>query len=158
MAIGKAGAVTAFRLDLPFAPLDFNIRINDLAGGVPTVERITEEAEEALEDGKVQQAREMLKGPSGEIAIRAYKLPIGPYPAALKSALVLAKEKKHTEAAILLNSALSIIVIEERSVPLPLVRAERMLLEVDGMVQKDDFDTGDVRSGKAATSMGRLPR
>ncbi len=145
-AIGKAEAVTAAKPDLSFAPLDFNIRINDLVSDVPTVKKITEEAEEALEDGKVQQAREMLKGLSSEIAIEAYKLPVGTYPAALKSALVLAKENKYCEAAALLNSALNTIVIEEKSVPLPLERAERMLMEVDSLVQKDDFDTEDVRT------------
>lgn len=94
-AIGKAETVTALNPNLSFAPLDFNIRINDLVSDVPTVKRITEEAEEALEDGKVQQAREMMKGLSSEIAIKAYKLPIGTYPMALKSALVLAKENKY---------------------------------------------------------------
>ncbi len=145
-AIGKAEAVIALKPDLAYAPLDFNVRINDLVSDVPTVKRIAEEAEEALEDGKVQQAREMLKGLSSEIAIAAYKLPIGTYPSALKSALVLAKEKKYPEATVLLNFALNTIVIEQKSVPLPLVRAERMLLEVDDLVQKDDFEPEEVRT------------
>lgn len=145
-AIGKAEAVIALKPDLAYVPLDFDIRINDLVSNVPTVKRITEEAEDALEDGRVQQAREMLKGLSSEIAIEAYKLPIGTYPVALKSALVLAKEKKYQEAAVLLNSALSTIVIERKSVPLPLIRAERMLLEVDDLVQKDDFKEDDIRT------------
>jgi hypothetical protein len=145
-ALGKAETVTALKPDLSFAPLDFNIRINDLVSDVPTVKRITKEAEEALEDGKVQQAREMLKVLSSEIAIEAYKLPVGTYPVALKRALILARENKYPEAAVLLNSALNTIVVEKKSVPLPLVRAERMLMEVDSLVQKDGFNTEDVRT------------
>ncbi len=145
-AIGKAEAITALKPDLALAPLDFNIQINDLVSNVPTVKRLTEEAQEALEDGKVQKARELLTGLNSELAITAYKLPIATYPLALKDALVLAKEKKYMEASVLLNSALSTIVIEKKLVPLPLLRAERMLLEVDELLQKDDFDTENVRT------------
>ena len=145
-AIGKAEAITALKPDLAFAPLDFKIQINDLVSNVPTVKRLTEEAEEALENGKAQQARELLIGLNSELAITAYKLPIATYPLALKDALILAKEEKYREAAVLLNATLNTIVVEEKSVPLPLLRAERMLLEVDELVQKDGFDTDDVRT------------
>ncbi len=145
-AIGKAESITALKPDLAFAPIDFNIQINDLVSNLSTVKKITNEAEEALEDGKVQQARELLAELHSELAITAYKLPIATYPNALKDALVLAKEEKYSEASVLLNAALNTVVINKKSVPLPLLRAERMLLEVDELVQKKEFDTEAVQT------------
>ncbi|OEJ98568.1 hypothetical protein A8C32_05025 [Flavivirga aquatica] len=69
-----------------------------------------------------------------ELKTKEYRLPIGTYPDALKAALVLTKEEKYQEAGILLNATLNTIVTEEKIVPLPILRAERMLEEVETLV------------------------
>ncbi|MGB5820834.1 MAG: YfdX family protein [Saonia sp.] len=144
--IGKAEAIVALNPELAFAPLDVSIGMNDVVGDVQTIGLITEKAEDALDDGKVQIARELLQGLQSELNIREYKLPIATYPAALKQALVLAKEEKYTEAVVFLNSALNTIVVEEKTVPLPLLRAERMLQEIESLVQEDNFKKEDVQT------------
>jgi len=144
--IGKAEAIVALKPELAFAPLDVSISMKDVISDAKTIEKITEEAEELLEDGKVQAARELLQGLQSELNIREYKLPIATYPDALKQALVLAKDEKYAEAVVFLNSALNTILIEEKTVPLPLLRAERMLQEVETLVQKDDFNKEDVKT------------
>jgi len=144
--IGKVEAIVVLNPELAFAPLDVSIGMNDVVSDVKTIERITEEAENALDDGKIQIARELLQGLQSELNIREYKLPIATYPDALKQALVLAKEEKYTEAVVFLNSALNTIVIEEKTVPLPLLRAERMLQEIDSLVQEEDFKKEDVQT------------
>lgn len=144
--IGKAEAIVALNSELAFAPLDVSIGMNDVVSDVETIEKITDEAEEALEDGKVQIARELLQGLQSELNIREYKLPIATYPEALKQALILAKEEKYTEAVVFLNSALNTILIEEKTVPLPLLRAERMLQEIDSLVQEDGFKKEDIKT------------
>lgn len=144
--IGKAEAIVALNPQLAFAPLDVSIGMNDVVSDVKTIERITEKAEDALDDGKVQIARELLQGLQSELNIREYKLPIATYPEALKQALVLAKEEKYTEAVVFLNSALNTIIIEEKTVPLPLLRAERMLQEIESLVEEDNFKKEDVQT------------
>ena len=144
--IGKAETIVTLNPDLAFAPIDISIGLNDVVSDVKTIERITEEAEEALDAGKVQIARELLQGLQSELNIREYKLPIATYPEALKQALVLAKEEKYTDAVVFLNSALNTVVIEQKTVPLPLLRAERMLQEIDDLVQKEDFKKEDVKT------------
>lgn len=144
--IGKAEAIVALNPDLAFAPVDISIGMNDVVTDVKTIDRVTEEAEEALEDGKVQVARELLAGLQSELMIREYKLPIATYPKALKEALVLAKDEKYTEAVVFLNAALNTILIEEKTVPLPLLRAERMLQEVETLVQEEGFNKEDVKT------------
>jgi hypothetical protein len=145
LGIGKAEALTALNPKLALAPIDFTIETNDLVTDISAIKEASESAEEALEDGKIQVARELLQGLRSELNIKEYKLPIATYPNALKAALVLANEEKYEEANILLNTTLSTIVIEEKTIPLPLLRAERMLEEVETLVNKDDFNKEDVK-------------
>lgn len=144
LGIGKAEALTALNPKLALAPIDFTIETNDLVTDISAIKTISEAAEEALEDGKIQVARELLQGLRSELKIKEYRLPIATYPDALKAALVLTKEEKYEEAGVLLNATLNTIVTEEKIVPLPILRAERMLEEVETLVNKDDFKKEDV--------------
>jgi hypothetical protein len=145
LAIGKAEALTALNPKLAFAPIDFSIETNDLVTDISAIKTISEAAEEALEDGNIQAARELLQGLRSELKIKEYKLPIATYPDALKAALVLTKENKYNEAKALLNATLNTIVTEEKILPLPILRAERMLQEVETLVNKDGFNKDDVK-------------
>ncbi len=145
LGIGKAEALTALNPKLALAPIDFTIETNDLVTDISAIKAISEAAEEALEDGKIQVARELLQGLRSELNIKEYKLPIATYPTALKAALVLANEEKYEEANILLNTTLNTIVVEDKTIPLPILRAERMLEEVETLVNKDDFNKDDVK-------------
>jgi hypothetical protein len=145
LGIGKAEALTALNPKLALAPIDFTIETNDLVTNISAIKAISEAAEEALEEGKIQEARELLQGLRSELNIKEYKLPIATYPNALKAALVLANEEKYEEANILLNATLNTIVVEDKTIPLPILRAERMLEEVETLVNNDDFNKDDVK-------------
>jgi hypothetical protein len=69
----------------------------------------------------------MLEGLRSEVDIATASLPLATYPAALKTAARLNNEKKPLEAAVVLNTALNTIALEEREIPLPLIRAEAHL-------------------------------
>tara|TARA_R110000868_G_scaffold410962_1_gene701098 strand:+ start:2810 stop:3745 length:936 start_codon:yes stop_codon:yes gene_type:complete len=145
LAIGKAGALTALNSKLAFAPVDFTVETHDLVTDISSIKTISESAEEALEEGKIQEARELLQGLRSEMIIKEYQLPIVTYPVALKAALILANEEKYQEANVLLNATLNTIVVENKIIPLPVLRAERMLEEVETLVNKDDFNKDDVK-------------
>ena len=138
--IGKAEALTTLNPELSFAPIDFNIRTHDLVSDISSIKKIGDMAEEALEDGKIQEAAQLLDGLKSEIEIETYRLPIATYPVALKQALVLAKEEKYAEASTLLNATLNTIVVEKNRIPLPLIRAEHILQKLDETIQEKDFD------------------
>jgi hypothetical protein len=145
LGIGKAEALTALNPKLALAPIDFTIETNDLVTNISDIKAISEASEEALEDGKIQVARELLQGLRSELNIKEYKLPIATYPDALKAALVLAKDEKYEAANVLLNATLNTIVIENKTIPLPILRAERMLEEVETLVNNDDFNKENVK-------------
>ena len=140
LGIGKAEALTTLNPNLSFAPVDFKIGTYDLVADVSSIKAIRDLAEEALEDGKIQEAAKLLDGLKSEIEIETYSLPIATYPEALKQALVLAKDEKYKEASTLLNATLNTIVVEKKRIPLPFIRAERILQKLDETIQEKDFD------------------
>ncbi|WP_162014328.1 YfdX family protein [Kordia algicida OT-1] len=140
LGIGKAEAITALNPELALAPVDFEIGTNDLIADISSIKAVKDLAEEALDDGRIQEAAQLLDGLKSEIEIKTYSLPIATYRIALKQALVLAKEKKYKEASTFLNATLNTIVVEKKRIPLPLIRAEHILKKLDETVQEKDFD------------------
>ena len=140
LGIGKAEALTTLNPDLSFAPVDFKIGTYDLVSDISGIKAIRDLAEEALEDGKIQEAAQLLSGLKSEIEIETYSLPIATYPIALKQALVLAKDEKYKEASTLLNATLNTIIVEKKRIPLPLIRAEHILKKLDETIQEKDFN------------------
>jgi molybdenum cofactor biosynthesis enzyme MoaA len=111
-----------------------------------TLKKIRKDVEELTEKGYLQAARLLLNDVSSEITISTSSLPLASYPDALKQAVKLTKEKRHLDAALVLTNALNTIVVEVRSVPLPLVRAERMLASVDTLLAANDVKTDDINT------------
>ena len=140
-AVGKAAVMTAARPDLGFFPLDVNITVRDLVSGAEALSAIGHEVDKLTDKGYLQAARHLLKDLASEIEIRTPMLPIATYPAALTGAAKLLNEDKPQEALIVLNTALSTVFVETKYIPLPILRAERMLEEVETLLDTGDKDT-----------------
>jgi hypothetical protein len=140
LGIGKAEALTALNPELSLAPVDFKIGTNDLVADISSIKKIKALAKRSLEEGKIQETIELLDGLKSEIEIDTYSLPIATYPVALKKALVLAKDGDYEAASTLLNATLNTIVVEQKRIPLPLIRTEFILQKLDEMIQEEDFD------------------
>jgi hypothetical protein len=56
----------------------------------------------------------------------------------------LIKERHGIEAALLLSQAMGTIIVEERAVPLPLIRAEAMLSAVDSLLSVSTANVEEV--------------
>ena len=136
VAIGKASVVTATKPNLSLVPLDVNITLYDLVADMDVLQRIRDDVASATDKGYLQEARQLLQYLQSELTISTSSLPLGTYPDILKEAGRLTREKKPIDAALLLSTALGTIVTEVRSVPLPLIRAEAMLKEVDSLLGK----------------------
>ena len=139
-AIGKAVVMTASRPDLSLFPLDVQITTRDVITDMDLLWGIRKEADRLTDQGYLQAARHLLKDLASEIEITTPMLPVATYPNALSLAAKALSEDKPDEALIILNTALSTVFVETRYVPLPLIRAERMLSEVSTLLEKGDKD------------------
>ena len=69
----------------------------------------------------------MIADLASEHVISVTNIPLATYPAAIKQAAALLHANRPAEAATVLETALSTLVIENTVIPLPLVRAEALL-------------------------------
>jgi len=137
-AIGKATIMTTTRPDLMFFPLDVNVTVRDLVADPIVLENINKEAERLTDKGYLQAARHLLKDLASEIEISTPMLPVATYPDALADAAKALYESRNDEALFILNTALNTIFVETRYIPLPIIRAERMLAEVSTLLEDED--------------------
>jgi hypothetical protein len=138
-AIGKATVMTAARPELSLFPLDVQVTTRDLVADIDVLREIRKEADWLTDKGYLQAARHLLNDLASELEIRTPMLPIATYPNALTLAANALEKEKPDEALIYLNNALSTVFIETKYVPLPLIRAERMLEEVTTLLEKEDM-------------------
>lgn len=140
-AIGKATVMTAAKPELSLFPLDVQITTRDLVADIDVLKQIRKEAERLTEKGYLQAARHLLKDLASELEITTPMLPIATYPNALSLAAKALNDNNPDDALIILNTALSTVVIETKYVPLPLIRAERMIEEVSNLLEQKDNNT-----------------
>lgn len=83
-------------------------------------------------------ARHLLSDLASELEISIPMLPMASYPDALSQEATALSDNKPDEALILLNTALSTVFVKTWYVPLPRIRAERMMAEVSTLLEKGD--------------------
>jgi hypothetical protein len=133
-AIGKAEVITTANPDIGFIPIERDVIVRDLVTDIQTLKKARDNVEDLTDKGYLQNARKLAEVLVSEININTASLPLATYPEVLKRAVSLAREKKHVDAALLLNTALNTVVVKERSIPLPIVRAELMLATADSLI------------------------
>jgi hypothetical protein len=139
-AVGKVTIMTTIHPDLKLFPLDVQVTTRDLVADMDVLKVIRKEADDLTDKGYLQAARHLLKDLASEIEITTPMLPIATFPNALSLAAKELNNGKQNEALIVLNTALSTVFLETRYVPLPLIRAERILTEVTTLLEKEDRD------------------
>jgi hypothetical protein len=137
-AIGKASVMTAARPELSLFPLDVQVITRDLVTDIDVLREVRKEADRLTDKGYLQAARHLLNDLASELEIVTPMLPVATYPSALTMAAKALEEEKPDEALIYLNTALSTVFVETRYIPLPLIRAERMLEEVTTLLEEGD--------------------
>lgn len=135
---GKLELILARDHRLALAPTNVGAVTYDLLGSLNAVNKAREDAEDLLEDGKVQDARRVLKGLASETVISTTNLPLATYPAAIKTAVKLIDEGKMDEAKVVLQTALNTLVITQQIIPLPIITAENMLSEAEKLAEKEE--------------------
>jgi hypothetical protein len=142
-ATGKLEIVLARNPNLALAPVDVSVVSYDVLGSVDAVNALRKSAEDALEDGRLQEARHLIEGLASETVVRVSNLPLATYPDAIKAAAVLVSQNKLDEAKTALEAALSTIVIRDVIQPLPLTRASAAIEEARKLAANRQRGAGD---------------
>ena len=120
------------------APFDVSVVTYDILADVDAVKALRDEIEDALDDGRVQQARRLIKNLASETVISVTNIPLATYPDAIKKAAKLIDEEKLDEAKKELQLALNTLVVTDTIIPLPVVAAEKSLNEAETLAEKGD--------------------
>ncbi|MDB5172606.1 MAG: hypothetical protein JWN51_1379 [Phycisphaerales bacterium] len=124
-AIGKINVLVARNPANALLPVDAVVKVIDVAPSDPkTIRQVAKSAARAISDRDYPQARVLLASLTSEIRVSTYHLPLASYPVALREASRLLDQKKNKEAADMLATALSTLVVIERVTPLPLAIAQ----------------------------------
>ncbi|MBD3744588.1 MAG: YfdX family protein [Sphingopyxis terrae] len=148
-ATGKLDIVLAADPHLALAPVDVGVATHDVVTTPEAVIALRTRAEEALDDGRLQDGRHLIADLASEQVISVTSLPLSTYPAAIKQAAALIHDGNPAAAAAMLETALSTLVVEETVIPLPLARAEALLSNAQPLSEKPQ---------RSADEQGQLQR
>lgn len=134
-ATGKLEIVLAREPRLAFAPVAVTSSSQDIITSTDAAKRMVDQAENLLENGKVQDARALLSTLASETAITVTSLPMATYPAALKQAAALIDDGKADEAKTVLQVALNTLAIDVTIIPIPVANAEVLLTQAKALAE-----------------------
>lgn len=137
-ATGKLEIIIAREPELALAPSDVKTTTYDIIGDIKAVRSIRRQAEDALEEGRVQVARRLLSDLASETVISVTNIPLATYPAAITYAAALIDDGQVEEAKKILSTALNTLVVTDTIVPLPVVAAEELLAEAEKLAEQND--------------------
>ena len=135
---GKLELIVAREPSLALAPTDVSIVTHDVYATKEAIKAAIDRAEEAIDDGKVQEARHILGGMGSEIVITVSNLPLATYPDAIKEITPLIDAGKIEEAKSGLQAALNTLVLTDHIVPLPLLRSEALLERAEELAETSE--------------------
>jgi hypothetical protein len=135
--IGELDILLTKNPEAALIPIDVQYQIDEVVADIETVRDITKAAKKAIKDKYYQVARELLDGLKSEIVITTYSIPTATYPDAIKTAVLLMQEDKVKEAKIVLQQVFSTIVIGEVAMPLPVLKAQQLVMEAQSIDSTD---------------------
>ncbi len=136
IVVGQLEIVLERDPGMAFAVTGAAVEVFDLLATLDSVQDVVNDARDALDDGEVQVARELLSALSSEAVVTVTGLPLATYPQAIKEIVPLIDAGKIEEAKQALSTALNTLVVTEYIVPLPIVRAQEMLAAAEVLAEK----------------------
>ena len=138
-AVGKMELIMARNPELALAPLDVEVIAYDLYTTPGNIRMAIKEVEDLLEDGRVQEARQLIANLASEIVLRTTNIPLATYPDAIKEVVRLLDKQRIDEATkVLRNSLNTLVVTTDAVIPLPPIRASYILEDAEELAEKKD--------------------
>jgi len=127
LALGKLEAILASKKVPELLPIENRMVIKNFVGTAKDVDIALKEVKELMNNGKIQEAGELLISLQSELDITTINLPLATYPDALKLASKYLLDNNIKEAKDTLKLALSTFAKVETIVPLPIVNSIELI-------------------------------
>ncbi len=137
LALGKLESILASEDTPKLLPIENQIVIKNFVGTSDDVKKALAEVKTLLNDGKVQEAGELLISLQSEIDVTTVSLLLASYPDALKLASKYLIEKHPAKAKHVLEIALNTFAQDEQIIPIPLINSLE-LVDVASKIAKED--------------------
>ncbi len=138
IAVGKLEIQIARDPNLAMVPVAVNALSRDVLAQVSTVEKVVDQAKDALDDGRIQEARRLLDGLASEYVVSTSLMPLATYPDAIRKAVPLIDAGEVDEAKMQIQTALNLLYIEDSIYPLPVLRVQEMVATAETLAEKPD--------------------
>jgi hypothetical protein len=139
-ALGKIDGLLARHPGNALLPIDFNIKVIDIApANLEVIKNVGKTAETAVKNRDYPDGRLYLNALRSEIDISTYALPLEIYPPALKKALYLLDQKNPNDARAVLESALNAITIVQQSLPIPVIYSKVLVSLAEEQKEKKEI-------------------
>ena len=154
-ATGELEVLIARRPMLALAPAETRVIERDLLADLATIERLCDEIEDLVDDGRIQEARVLMRDLASELVLETVNLPLATYPDVLVAAAAHVEAGEVDAALAILASALSTTVVTETIIPLPPLRAEAVLAEAEVLLARPDRTGADNDAIEALLDVAR---
>jgi YfdX protein len=154
-ATGKLDIILARDPSLTLAPAGVSVVTVDLQGGIEAAKQLRKQAVDLMNQGRVQEARHLVKNLASETVVTVANIPLATYPIAIKDAVKLIDDNKVDEAKRVLQTALNTQVLTETTIPLPVVSAQEALKQAETLAEKKDRTKEDNSALKASLDKAR---
>ena len=153
-AAGKLDIIIARDSDLALAPVEVAAIRRDLIASVDSIRKLRNNIKELVKQGEIQEARPLIENFGSEIVITTTYIPLATYPDAIAKTAALIDEGDIDEAKITLDAALSTLVVADKIVPLPLLRAQAYLDAAEAALEAQAPASESVENGEQPEQSG----
>ena len=127
-------------------PADVSVDVLDYEGDAKSLEKTVKQADDLLDKGQLQTARQIISGLGSELRVTTVSIPLGTYPTAIKEAIAKIDQKKNDDAKQILETVLNTLVEETEITPLPVLRAESLLTKASEAEHRKDMTKAENRA------------
>jgi len=127
LALGKLESILAVKDAPKLLPIENRMVVKNFVGSAKDVELAIEGVKKLIDNGKIQEAGELLYSLQSEIDLTVVSLPLVTYPDALKLASKYIIEKQPNRAKEVLKGALSTFTEIEQVIPIPLINTVELV-------------------------------
>jgi hypothetical protein len=135
--IGDLEVLLAKDPSLALVPVNVTFQKEELVTDINTVKATTKLVKEAVNKGYYRVAGDLLKDLRSEMIINTFLIPTATYPEAIKASVIALEANKPEVAKGILFEVLNTVVIEKVVLPLPVLKAEQLIIEAASIDAKD---------------------
>ena len=152
VATGKLQSVVARDPDLALAPVDVQLLQRDLLADVETIEAARDVIEDLVGDGRLQEARPLMREFASELIVETTNLPLATYPDALLRASAQIDAGEVDRAKQTLATALGTVVVTEEVIALPVLRAQLLIDVAENALSEEDGAAANTDPAESAAT------